>query len=245
MAHRYELYYWPFIPGRGEYPRLVLEAAGADYVDVARLPEDQGGGTAPLLAFMRGERDEGLPYAPPFLKVDGYVVSQSALCSHVVACREGLVPEDEPTRQQALALALTIADLVDEAHDAHHPLGSALYYEDQKEESQKRAEVFRTERIPKLLGYFERVLARNGGDRPHLVGSELSYPDLALFHTLEGLDFAFPNAMKGLEPDIPLCRALQRNVAEVPRVAEYLASERRMAFSEHGLFRPYPELDPA
>ena len=186
-----------------------------------------------------------MPFAPPFLKVDGNVVSQSALCSHVVACREGLGPDDEAGRQQALALALTIADLVDETHDAHHPLGSSLYYEDQKEESQRRAEVFRTERLPKLLGYFERVLKRNGGDRPHLVGGTLSHPDLALFHTLEGLDYAFPNAMKGLEPEIPLCRTLQRNVAAEPRVAEYLASDRRMAFNEDGLFRAYPELDPA
>jgi len=33
---RYELYYWPTIQGRGEFVRLALEEAGADYVDVAR-----------------------------------------------------------------------------------------------------------------------------------------------------------------------------------------------------------------
>ena len=35
---RYELYYWPSIQGRGEFVRLALEEAGADYVDVARRP---------------------------------------------------------------------------------------------------------------------------------------------------------------------------------------------------------------
>ena len=33
---RYELYYQPSIQGRGEFIRLALEEAGADYVDVAR-----------------------------------------------------------------------------------------------------------------------------------------------------------------------------------------------------------------
>ena len=35
---RYELYYWPQIQGRGEFVRLALEEADADYVDVARKP---------------------------------------------------------------------------------------------------------------------------------------------------------------------------------------------------------------
>ena len=46
---RYELYYWPTVQGRGEFVRLALEDAGADYVDVARLPEGSGGGEAALL----------------------------------------------------------------------------------------------------------------------------------------------------------------------------------------------------
>ena len=37
---RYELYYWPSIQGRGEFIRLTLEEAGADYVDVARKSDD-------------------------------------------------------------------------------------------------------------------------------------------------------------------------------------------------------------
>ena len=51
---RYELYYWPDIQGRGEFIRLALEAAGADYIDVARGPKSKGQGVPALLALMRG-----------------------------------------------------------------------------------------------------------------------------------------------------------------------------------------------
>jgi glutathione S-transferase len=37
---RYQLYYWTGIQGRGEFVRLALEDAGADYVDVAREDGD-------------------------------------------------------------------------------------------------------------------------------------------------------------------------------------------------------------
>jgi hypothetical protein len=48
----YELYYWPGIQGRGEFVRLALEEAGADYQDMAREPEAEGGGISALLAFV-------------------------------------------------------------------------------------------------------------------------------------------------------------------------------------------------
>ena len=47
---RYELYYWPGIQGRGEYVRLALEDAGADYVDAAR----RGSGESKMMAMMNG-----------------------------------------------------------------------------------------------------------------------------------------------------------------------------------------------
>ena len=47
---RYELYYWPGIQGRGEFVRLALEAAGAEYVDVARMP-GRGMGVPALMRF--------------------------------------------------------------------------------------------------------------------------------------------------------------------------------------------------
>lgn len=243
---RYELYYWPQIPGRGEYVRLVFEAAGEPYVDVARLPEEDGGGVGAIVSMLKGRHEGPLPFAPPFLRVNDLVVAQTPLVCQLVAQRVGLVPKDEALQLEALQHALTIADLVTEAHDAHHPIGSGLYYEDQKDEARRRAEQFRDARLPKFLGYFERVIERNGagkGLRP--IGSDLSYVDLSLFHTIEGLRYAFPNAMRRHEGDVPRLLALHAAVAEHPSVAAYLRSERRLAFNEHGIFRHYPALDPA
>ncbi len=244
-AH-YELYYWPEIPGRGEYVRLVFETAGVPYVDVARLSEAEGGGTRALVTWLRGEHAGTLPFAPPFLRVGDTVIAQSALICRFLARRFGLVPEDEAAELAAHQLQLTIADLVDEAHDTHHPLASSLYYEDQKEAAAVRAKHFREERMPKFLRYFENVLGRNreGGGR-HLLGGRLCYVDVSLFHTVEGLTYAFPNALSRLAPTLPKVMSLCESARAHPKLAAYLASERRVPFNEMGIFRHYPELDPA
>jgi glutathione S-transferase len=237
---RYELYYWPTIQGRGEFVRLALEEAGAPYVDVARLPRAQGG-MAAMMTLLEGEGADVEPFAPPFLKHGALVIAQTATILAYLGPRLGLVPDDEAQRLHAQQLQLTIADVVGEAHDTHHPIAGSLYYEDQKREARKRAAIFVKERMPKYLGYFERVLARNGGR--HLVGGALSYVDLSAFQLLAGLDYAFPNAMARLARGIPLLRALQARVAARPRVAAYLASARRIPFNQEGIFRRYPELD--
>lgn len=239
---RYELYYWPSIPGRGEYVRLMLETAGAPYVDVARLPAGEGGGVRALMTFLNGEHDGMLPFAPPFLRLGTLVIAQTPLICQFLAPRLGLVPEDERSRLAAHQIELTIADLVTEAHDAHHPVGSGLYYDDQKTEARRAAEQLREHRIPKFLGWLDRVIERNDGT--HLVGTELSYADLSAFQTLEGLRYAFPNAMKRAEPKARRLVALRHRVEDHPRLAAYLASDRRIAFNEDGIFRHYPELDP-
>lgn len=233
----YELYYWPTIPGRGEYVRIMFETAGAPYVDVAR----GANGMAAMMRFLNGEHEGALPYAPPFLKLGSLVIAQSAVICQFLGPRLGLVPDDDRSRLAAHQIQLTIADLVGEAHDTHHPVGSGLYYEDQKEEAKRCAEQFRKHRIPKYLGWLESVLERNGGD--YLVGTELSYADLSAFHTLEGLRYAFPHAMKRNERELRLLPRLSARVADHPRLAAYLESDRRLAFNEQGIFRHYPELD--
>jgi glutathione S-transferase len=242
----YELYYWPTIPGRGEFVRLALEDAGADYLDVARLPEDQGGGVKALMKMMRDETIDLQPLAPPFLKVGNQVIAQTANILHYLGPRLGLVGEDEASRHRAHQLQLTVADFISEAHDVHHPIAVSLYYEDQKTEARRRGPLFISERMPKYLGYFERVLERNReGGQAHLVGSSASYVDLSMFQVIAGLDYAFPRAMAQQNARIPLLRALHRRIPTRPRLAAYLASPRRLAFNQHGLFRHYPELDVA
>jgi glutathione S-transferase len=236
---RYELYYWDGIQGRGEFVRLALEEAAADYVDVAREP----GGEGAMLRLLDGAEVEHPPFAPPFLKAGELLIAQTVNILFYLGPPLDLAPADEAGRLWAHQLQLTIADFVDEVHDTHHPIASSLYYEDQRPEAKRRTADFVKTRVPKYLGYFEKVLARNKAGEEHLVGAKLSYPDLSLSQVLAGLRYAFPKAMARQEPNYPRVIALHDRVAARPRIAAYLSSDRRVAFNEHGIFRHYPELD--
>lgn len=241
MATPYELYYWPDIPGRGEFVRLVLEEAATPYRDAGRLPAEQGGGVEAVAAFWAG-RHEGHPvFAPPVLRQGELVLSQTAAICHFLGRRHGLTPRDEAGQAQALALQLTVADLVGEAHDTHHPISAWLYYQDQQAEARRRAPHFVRERLPRFLQHFERVLRYNGGDV--LAGERVSHADLGLFQALEGLAYAFPRGFALASEATPGVLALRERVRERPRIAAYLASERRLPFHQEGIFRRYPELD--
>lgn len=239
---KYRLYYWPHIQGRGEFVRLALEEAGADYLDVARRPESEGGGRPAVQRMLDKAADGRTPFAPPILEAEGRLISQTANILQFLGPRLGLVPEDEGSRLWAHQLQLTIADLVLEAHDSHHPIAKSLYYEDQKPEAARRAENFRALRLPKFLGYFERLLADDRGGR-HFVGGRISYVDLSMYQVLAGVDYAFPATMERLRPAHPSLTALHAEVGSRPRIAAYLKSERRLPFNQLGLFRHYPELD--
>lgn len=232
----YELYYWTGIQGRGEFVRLALEDAGADYIDVAR-----NRGDAVMDPFLTGESGEdALPFAPPFLRAGHLLIAQTAAILAYLGQHLRLVPEGEARRVYANQVQLTIADLVAEVHDSHHPIAASLYYEDQRQEAQRRAADLREHRLPKYLGYFEQVLARSDGR--HALG-EHSYVDLSLFQMMAGLDYAFPNAMRRLRKGVPRLCALAEEISRRPRIAAYLASPRRLPFNEQGIFRHYAELD--
>jgi glutathione S-transferase len=235
---RYELYYWDGIQGRGEYVRLALEAAGADYVDVARKP----GGEAKMMRLMQGGPTPS--FAPPFLKAGKLMIGQTANILLYLGQQHGLAPKNEAGRLWTHQLQLTVSDFVVEIHDVHHPIGSGLYYEDQKPEAKRRSEDFLKSRVPKYLGYFERVLKANrAGKGGHLVGARLTYADLSLFQIVAGLRYAFPKAMQRLEKKYPRAVATHDAVAALPRIRTYVESPRRIPFNEMGIFRHYPELD--
>jgi glutathione S-transferase len=242
-ALRYELYYWPQIQGRGEFVRLALEEAAADYVDIARMPQRSGMGVPALMRILEGRAIATLPFAPPVLRAGKQIVAQTANILLFLGPRLGLAPTSEARRLWAHQLQLTIADLVTEVHDAHHPIGSGLYYEDQKREAKRRAQDFRAERVPKFLDYFETVMTRNAGAGHYMIGRRASYVDLSMFQMIAGLRYAFPREMARLESRWPRLNALHRRVAERPRIAAYLASSRRIPFNTQGIFRHYPELD--
>ena len=243
----YELHYWPGIPGRGEFVRLALEAAGAEYADVARGDETGGEGLGAMAHYLDDESVARPPFACPFL-VDGKrIIGQTAAILLYLGPRLGLVGKTEADQLWTHQIQLTIADLVTEAHDTHHPIGSSLYYEQQRHEALRRSMDFRRNRLPKFVGWFEAVLQRNlrNADRaaPHLVGGRLSYADLSLFQVVEGLHYALPRAAARTLKKAPLVTRLHAGVARHKRLAAYLASDRRLPFNEQGIFRHYPELD--
>jgi glutathione S-transferase len=244
MAAEYQLHYWPQIQGRGEFVRLVLEDASASYVDVARLPESEGGGVSALVELLRRDDIGAPPFAPPILQHGDLFIGQTATICCYLGNRHGLARERPEDRWRAEHLQLTIADFVDEIHDTHHPIAGSLYYEDQAPEAARRASVFRDERLPKFLGYFERVLARNASSGSRwLVGADCSHGDLSLFQIVAGLRYAFPNALSAAEAAHPHVLALHDRVVGRPNISAYLASGRRLPFNEYGVFRHYPELD--
>lgn len=237
---RYELFYWPGIQGRGEFVRLAFEDAGVPYEDVGRRP----GGIAAIQRLREGKGTWLAPLGPPFLRHGRVVVGQTALILAYLGPRIGLVPADEPSRLRAQQIQLTIADLVAEAHDTHHPIAGSLYYEDQKPEAARRAAAFTAERIPMYLRWLDRALASNARGRGRwLVGARCSYADLSTFQVIAGLRYAFPRAMARHERRLPRLGALHDAVAARPGIATYLRSGRRLPFNEDGIFRHYPELD--
>lgn len=239
---KYELYYWPGLQGRGEFVRLALEDAGADYTDIALVPEDCGGGVPALMEYLEGEDIERPPFAPPFLKAGRQIVAQTANILLFLGGRLNLAPRDAAGRLWTHQLQLTIMDFVAEIHDTHHPIGSGLYYEDQKPAAKRRAKDFREKRLPKFLGYFEQVLERNrAGDS--LVGKRITYADLSMAQVIAGLRYAFPEASRKALVACPRLEALHEEVFARPRIRRYLASKRRLPFNDDDIFRRYRELD--
>lgn len=234
---RYELYYWPEIQGRGEFVRLALEETGAKYDDVAR----HGDGENRMIALMESRRGDTPPFAPPFLKAGKLVIGQTANILLYLGEKHGLAPKTAAGRLWVHQLQLTLADFLVEVHDTHHPIASALYYEDQKPEAKRRSEIFLKDRVPKFLGYFDDIIGKSGG--PFLLGKRLSYADLSLFQVVDGLRYAFPKATRRAEQKFKRVSKLHDRIAGRPRITAYLQSGRRIPFNTMGIFRQYEELD--
>jgi len=239
----YELYYWPGIQGRGEFIRLALEEAGAKYVDVALVPQAKGGGVPAILRVLAARGIDRPPFAVPILKAGRKLIAQTPNILLFLGGRLKLAPLDEAGRLWTNQLELTILDFYLEIFHTHHPLGDGYAYEEQKSAAKRRTKDFLSVRLPKFLGYFERVLELNRRRGPWMVGARPSYADLSMAQVIAGLRYAFPSATRRALRRRPRLRALHDEVFARPRIARYLASDRRLAFNNEDLFRRYPELD--
>ena len=239
----YELHYWPGIQGRGEFVRLALEAGGAVYADVARGDDAAGQGLPAMMKVMGDRHQPHPPFAPPFLKDGALLIGQTATILQHLGPTLKLVGRSDAARVWTQQIQLTIADMVSEAHDTHHPISVDLTFEDQQVEAERRAAAFCRQRLPKFLQWFESIISRNPAGPRHLVGGKLSYADLSLFQLIAGLRYAFPRASEQVLARTPGIVALHNRVASLPKVAAYLKSPRRIPFNQQGIFRQYPALD--
>ncbi len=235
MAAPYALYYWPTLPGRGEIVRMILEDIGVPYRDVAREE-----GAQAVAEARRGALGGAMPFAPPILKTDDRVLSQSAVIARYLGERYGLAGKTESDRLLAQQHFLGWADLTSEVHDTHHPISVALRYEDQRDAAKARARHFLNGRLTQWLEHFEYVV--QDGEGLHVPGT-VTYPDLMARFVLRGLAYAFPKAFTEQRERIPGLMALLERIEARPNLAAYLASDRALPFNEHGIFRHYPELD--
>jgi len=108
---RYELYYWPSIQGRGEFVRLALEEAGADYVDVARRPARSGMGVPALMHVLDDAGIGRPPFAPPVLKAGRQLIAQTANILLFLGPRLRLAPKDDCGDSVALVASHALSTL--------------------------------------------------------------------------------------------------------------------------------------
>jgi len=239
----YHLYYWPGIQGRGEFVRLALEEGGARYVDVAAMPERRGGGVPAILKMLEARGVPRPPFAVPVLEAGRQLIAQTPNILLYLGGKLRLAPGDDAGRLWTHQLTLTILDLYAEIFATHHPLGDGYAYEEQRAAARRRTRYFLRVRLPKFLGYFDRVLELNRAHRPWMAGARLSYADLAMAEVIAGLTYALPKATARALRRRPRLSALHDAVFARPRIARYAASGRRLPFNNEDLFRHYPELD--
>lgn len=195
-----------------------------------------------LMADMQARGPAG-PFAPPYLDTGTQAIAQVANILLWLGDTHDLAPKDPATRYWLHELQLTVTDFVAEVHQVHHPVGTGLYYEDQKAEAARLAQEFREARMPKFLGWFERATQARGGD--WIAGDQWSTIDTSIFQLVEGLRYMFPLRMGSIEKDYPGLIRVRDQVAALPGIHDYLHSDRRIGFNTQGIFRHYPELDAA
>ncbi|KAK4058824.1 hypothetical protein OIO90_000270 [Microbotryomycetes sp. JL221] len=249
----FEVVYHAGIPGRAEFVRLMFEATGVTYRDAPQ--EDGQDCIIPYVTGNFADHDKNpLPFAVPVLRHNDVVISQVPNIVLYLSSRLPPIDLDGESTNTAqtpaplhdlstfhwLEQLMTILDMNNEVHETHHPIDIRLYYEDQKAEAQKRAQAFREARIPKFLGNFENNIKKHTSG---FLNEKVSPADLALFHMVEGILFAFPERINQVKSEFPHVFKLRDTIKSSRRIQAYINSGRRIPFNNYGIFRHYTELD--
>lgn len=213
------LLYFP-ARGRAEIIRLLLAEAGVDYQEhpVGKGTPPQGGRPTDLAALLA---DGSLPFGavPVWEEPGGFRLAQSQAIAFHLARKHGLAGKD-PVEQAK------VEEWWGGVDDVRAELRK-LYTTPPEQRAALRAEL-RTAILPRWLGHLERLLRTNRGGAGFTVGEGLTVADLALYYLLEMLR---DNGLGEPVDRSPALAALAGRIAARPRLAAYLASPRRPAFT--------------
>ena len=241
----YELYYWPGIQGRGEFVRLALEAAGAPYVDIAR-ERGAGRGVKALMAMLEGAAAPANPVRARLSCATAASSSRmSPTFSTISAPSSALRRRTRRAASSPTGCSSRSPIFVAEVHDTHHPISTDLYFEDQRQEAKARAGAFLRHRVPKYLGYFERVLSDNPAGPAHAVGARSHDRRPVAVPGLGGHGLRLPARIRRTPTGfIRRWRRSRRRSRSCRTSPRYLASDRRIPFNEFGHFPPLSRARP-
>jgi len=233
----WDFYYhaWGHMLGRGEYVRLMFEELGVPYVEKTR--DDPGAAARFCWGSDKhtGEpENKGMPVLfPPVIVRDGFTLCQTPAILRYLGEKYGAAPQNPEDRARADMINLQAADVIAEGRLAFHPVTPWATYFDQIEEAKFHIDRWQKVRMPKFVKTFETLLAYNNGGQAFFIGDSLTYADIAVFHTLCAMEAQFPEAWAALQA--PLCKAFKTRIAARPRIAAYLASDRRGQFEGNSL----------
>ena len=132
------------------------------------------------------------------------MIGQTANILQFLGPRLGLVPKDQASRLWVHQLQLTVTDWVAEVGNTHHPIANVLYYEEQKDEAKRRTSYFTSLRIPKFMGYYEKIFQKNPSKHATFYSANrFATPTYRCFKWSKGCATPFPRAMAKVEPSCP------------------------------------------
>ncbi|XP_066304194.1 glutathione S-transferase-like [Branchiostoma lanceolatum] len=195
MAPKYKLTYFKASVGRGELVRLIFAAAGVEFEDV-RLEREE----------WRLLKETSPMGQLPMLEVGGQVICQSGAIFRYAAKETGLSGAAGWEEAQVDMFVSGMEDLTMKMYGVYFERDEA-----KKEEKKTALASF----VPNFLGNYEKLCGSDG----HLVGTSLTYADLAFFNGIDDILKKRPDALE----KYPKLTKVVEDVKANKGVATYIA----------------------